>query len=66
MLQQRFNCLLCATVMNAAQKSREMTAKASLDCTAFKTRHMQIPDCREHAYGDSIILMTSKILDRLH
>lgn len=59
MLQQGFNCLLCATVMDAAQKSREMTAKASLDCTAFKTDHMQISDCHEHAFGDSIILMTS-------
>jgi len=45
MLQQGCNCLLCATVMDAAQKSREMTAKASLDCAALKTDHMQISDC---------------------
>lgn len=54
------NCLLCATVTDAAQKPREMIGKASLDCAAFKTYHMQsIRVCRERAFGDSIILMTS-------
>jgi len=59
------NCLLCATVTDAAQKSKEMTGKASLDCTAFKTYHMQsIRVCHEHAFGDSILLMTSGIHDK--
>lgn len=47
-------------VTYAAQKAREMIVKASLQCTVFKTYHMQsISLCHENAFGDSIILMTS-------